>query len=131
MDPSTNLPVDIARLAIADSLDGFTVSTRGMEMTKDFVYNTGIGSKTVEIVAHALEVEISRSKFTQALNMCMFATNWGLTIASTYVVISAVTKGRVDFMVVILYSSMGVAILGIQKFYVNPPPFGEFLGMRR
>ena len=131
VDPSTNLPIDIAQFTIADSLDGFTITSRGMEITKDFTYDAGSGSTTVEIVARALEVEVGRSKLIKALNMCMFATNWALTIASAYVVFSAVTKGRVDFMIVILYSSMAMAILSIQKFYINPPPFGTLLGMPR
>ena len=131
MDPSTNLPVDIAQFAIADSFDGLTISSHTVNITKNFTYNTGGGSIMVEVVARALEVEISRSKFMRGLTMSMFATNWALTIASAYIVFTAVTKGRVDFMVVILYGSMGMAILGIQKFYINPPPFGALLGMFR
>jgi hypothetical protein len=129
IDPATNLPVDIAQFTIANSFNDFTMSSRNMKVTKDFTYDTDSGPTTVEIIAHALEVEISRSKFAQALTMCMFATNWVLTIASAHIVFSAVTKGRVDFMAVILHSSVALAILGIRRLYVSPPPFGAFLGI--
>jgi hypothetical protein len=85
----------------------------------------------VGIVAHALEAEISRSELAQALTLCMFATDWVLTIVSAYIVFSAATKGRVDFVVIILHGSVGLAILGIRKLYVSSPPFGAFLGILR
>jgi hypothetical protein len=67
MDPATNLPVDIARFAIGDSFNDFTTSSRSMKVTKDFTHDTDSGPKTVEIVAHALEVGISPSKLARAL----------------------------------------------------------------
>jgi len=122
IDPSTNSSVDIARFAVADFLDGFTISSLGMNVTKAFTYNAGGGSTTVEILARALEVGISRSKFSQGLTMCMIVTSWFLTIASTYIAFSAVRKGRVNFMTVNLHASIALAISAIQKLYTSPPP---------
>lgn len=129
VDPSTNLPIDMARFAIANSVDGYTITSRTTNITKDFTYNTDSGPTTTEILAHGLEVGISRSGFTQALTMCMFVTTWVLTIVSTYFAFSAVKKGRVDFAIVILHASIVLAISGIQKIYTSPPPFGISLGM--
>ena len=129
--PSTNLSIDIARFAIADTFDGFTISTRGMNVTKDFIYNAGKGLTTTEILAHALEVGISRSNFTQGLTMCMLVTNWVLTLVSTYYAFVAVRKGRVDFAIIILHASTGLAVSAIQKLYASPPPFGEPIGTLR
>lgn len=131
IDPSTNLSIDIARFAVADSFDGFTVSSRGMDFTMDFTYDPGNGSTTVEILAHALEIGISRSGFTRALTMCMFATSWFLTVASTYFAFKAVAKGRADFAIVMLHASTGLAISSIQKLYTSPPPLGASLGTLR
>jgi len=131
IDPSTNLPIDMARFAIADSVDGYAISSRAMNITKDFTYNTDSGLTTAEILAHALEVGIGRSKFTQALTMCMFVTTWFLTIVSTYFAFSAVKKGTVDFAIVVLHASIVLAIAGIQKIYTSPPPFGISLGTIR
>ena len=128
VDTTTNLSVDIAQLTIADSLDGFTTSSRGMKTIKQFVYDTGGAHKTVEIEARALEVEIRRSRLAQTLTMCMLATNWALTIASTYATFEAVTYGRVNFAAVIAHGSIALAITGIRQLYLGPPPFGALLG---
>jgi hypothetical protein len=129
IDPTTNVSVRIARFAVRNSLDGFTMTSRGRNVAEAFTYDTGSGTTTVEIEAHALEVEIRRSKLPQALTLCMFATNWVLTIVSTCIAFSAVTKGRVGFAAVILHGSMALAITGIRELYLSPPPFGAFLGM--
>ena len=131
IDPSTNLPIDMARFAIANSVDGYTISSRAMNITKDFTFNTDSGLATAEILAYALEVGIGHSKFTRALTMCMSVTTWVLTIVSTYFAFSAVKKGRVDFAIVILHASIVLAISGIQKVYSSPPPFGISLGTLR
>jgi len=127
VNPATNVSVDIARFAITNPSDSFTTSSRSTNVTKGFVYDTDSGPTTVEIVAHALDVEISHSRLTQGISLCMFATNWILTITSAYITFSAVTKGRVGFAVVILHGSMVFAILGIRGLYASSPPFGAFL----
>jgi len=82
-------------------------------------------------MAQALEVEISRSELAQTFTMWMFTTNWILTLVSAYLTFTAVTKGRVNFTVVILHCSMALAIPSIWKLYISPPPFGASLGMLR
>ena len=82
----------------------------------------------MEIEAHALEVKIRESILLQALTMCMFTTTWVLTILLAYITFSAVMKGKVGFMAVILHSSVAFAIASIWELYLSPPPFGAFLG---
>lgn len=129
IDPATNVSLGIAQFAIGNSLSRFTISSRGRNVVRAFAYDTGSGATTVEIEARALEVEISRSKLPQALTMCMSATTWVLTIASSYITFSAVTKGRVGFAAVILHGSVAFAIASIRELYLSSPPFGAFLGM--
>jgi len=105
------------------------MSSQTRSVTKQFVYDTGNGRETAEIEARAVEIEIRRSKLAHTLTMCMFATNWALTIASTYAAFEAMTKVRVTFAAVIAHGSMGLAIMAISKLYLGPPPFGAFLGL--
>jgi len=126
VDPVTNLSVNIAQFAIVNSLDGFTISSRGAEAMKRFNYDTDGGPKTVEIESRALDVQIRHSKSAKMLNICIFATNWALTLVSTYIACKATTTGRVDFAVVLVHGSMVLAISSIRKLYVSPPPFGAF-----
>lgn len=131
IDPITNLSVDIGQFTIANSFDGFTTSARDTKMMKDFTYNADSGPRTVEIVAHVLEVEICRSKSARALAFCMFTTNWALTIMSAYLAFSAIRTGRVSFAMVILHASMMLAIPSIRSLYVSLEPLGAFSGMFR
>lgn len=97
-------------------------------MTKQFVYDTSSGRKTLEVEARALEVEIRHSNLAQAFTMCVFATNWALTIASTYTAFEAMAQGRVNFAAAIAHGSIALAIVSIRQLYLGPPPFGAFLG---
>jgi len=128
VDPATNLSVDIGRFAVANSLDWFTISSRSARAVEGFTYDTASGPTTVEMGSSTLEVEIRRSESAKALNMCIFATNWILTLVTAYIAGKAATNRRVDFATVVFHGSIALVIPSIRKLYIDPPPFGAFPG---
>ena len=129
IDPATNRSVNIAQFAIANPLGGFTISSRDTKTMERFAYDADSGPTTVEIESRALDVDIRRSKSAHILNVCIFTTNWVLTLVSAYIAGKAATNGRVDFAVVMVHGSMALAIPNIRKLYISPPPFGAFIGI--
>ena len=120
IDPVTNLSVDIARFAFADSADGFTVAR--LSTREDTTI--GIGSR-------ALEVEFRRSKPSgSTITMCMLAMSWALTLVSAYITLVAMTKGRIDSTTITIHASTVLGILGIWIVYADGQPFRADLGNR-
>jgi len=57
----------------------------------------------------------------------MFATNWALSLASLYIVLSAMKKGKTVWPAFLLHGAIVLVIPSIRKLYLCPVPFGMFL----
>lgn len=128
IDPSTNLPVDVALFTIAGLPDGFATSSRRTTVSGGFVPSTDDGSTMVEIEAWTLEVKYRRSKLSGALTLCMFAMSWALTLGSVCVTLMAMTKGAVSLTTIVLHAFTALAILGLWGGWLGGRSFGTYPG---
>lgn len=131
INPADNLSVDIAQFSVPDSPNGFIVSSfsHEAELTDRFTYDVGDGAEVMQVKPRALTITIQYSAFTLALTVCMFVANWALTLASLYITLSAIKKGRVTWPAFILHNTMLLVILSIRKLSTWPQPFGVFIGV--
>lgn len=131
INPADNLSVDIAQISVPGSPNGFIVSSSSHEADAPnrFMYDAGDGSEIIQVRPRALTITIQYSAFTLAFTMCTFVANWALALASLYITLSAIKKGRVTWSAFILHNTMLLVILSIKKLSTWPQPFGVFLGV--
>jgi hypothetical protein len=59
-----------------------------------YTYDSGTGQTTMEVHSRVVYIEAKRSRFAQALTLCLFLVNWALSVSSIYIVLLVVYPGR-------------------------------------
>lgn len=125
IDPATNTSVNISQFALAKLFGWFAVSSNDTKATTRFIRHTTVGSMT-KVEPHLLAVEIKRSGWARIFNMCIFATNWILTVGAVHFLWDC-GSGWVTVMAATLRISGVLVIATIRNLYIGTPPFGPFL----
>ena len=129
IDPTTNSSVHIAMFGILDTLANFVICSHDTADTSKFTYDSGDGLFTTEVESRMLLAEIKRSAIAKAFAVCLFLTNWALTIGSVYTTaLVASGKLEVNSMVTGLPFSALLAIPTIRSLCSGSPPLGVFIG---
>jgi hypothetical protein len=126
--PATGTPVNITQFRLENLLDWFAIFSNGTRGTTGFTHHTTNGSITTEVESHVLAVEIRRSEWARTFNMCIFATNWILTVGAVHFLWER-TSGWVAVIAAILRISGVLAIATIRNLYIGTPPFGPSLNV--
>jgi len=132
IDKATDESIPIVALTVGGATSSFDVSSTEVETTSNYTYDSGTGQTAINVHYKIAHIEVTRSRFAQALIMCLFLVNWALTTASIYIVVLVVFRREgMDDAVLLLPVTIILTIPTLRGLYPGSPPFGIYIGKSR
>jgi len=132
IEKETNQSIPIVTLTTGRAPGNFDLSSTEVETTRNYTYDSDTGPTTINVNARIAQIEAKRSRFPQALTMCLFLVNWTLTVGSIYIVVLVIFgRGGINDAVLLLPVTIILTIPTLRSLYPGSPPFGVFIGKSR
>jgi len=131
IEKATNEPVPILALTAGQTPDNLYVSSVEAETTSNYTYDSETGPTTINIHSKIAHIKLKRTRFAQALTMCLFLINWALTVGSIYIVFAIFRREGTDDAVLLLPITIILTIPILRSLYPGSLPFGIFIGESR
>ena len=129
IEKATNTAIPIIALVAGEAPNYFDISSKAMETTSNYTYDSGTGETTIEVPSKVIYIQATRSLFTRALTICLLLVNWALTIGSIYIMLIAIFKEEgVNEAVILLPITIILTIPTLRSLYPGSPPFGIYIG---
>jgi hypothetical protein len=132
IERETGNPVPIVKLTAGQAPDNFDISSFETWTMSTYTFDSGAGQTTMEVLSRVVYIEAKRSRFAQALTLCLFLVNWALSVSSIYIVLLVIsgTEGARDA-VLVLPVTIVLTIPTIRNLYPGSLQLGIFIGKSR
>jgi len=132
IEKETNKSIPIVKLTAGQAPGNFGISSTEVKTASNYTYDSGTGPTTINVDSKIIRIEAKRSRFAQALTICLFLVSWTLATCSIYIVALVIfRREQMNDAVLLLPVTIALTIPTLRSLYPCSPPINISIGESR